>query len=108
MARKCKPVAHCLSRVQVSSVHLGMDYSAIAADQLKEIEVQGFRKAETVLHLEHIPYQDSAVNLLCNVSLGRPRSSVPTCLCSQVNRNQKDFIAMLVNRFTKLGNCCGT
>lgn len=51
MAGKHNGVADCLSRVLVSSVHLGLDYSAMAADQLGDAGLEACRSAVTGLQL---------------------------------------------------------
>lgn len=60
VASKNNLMADCLSRAQVGSVHLGVDYSAMAADQLVNSVSQAFRSV-----------------LLCDVSTGQPYPMVP-------------------------------
>lgn len=77
VAGKDNRVADCLSRVQVGSVHLGVDYTAMAADQLTDPGILEFRTAESGLRLEDVTFHDSGATLLCDVSTGRPRPMVP-------------------------------
>lgn len=67
----------CLSRGQVSSVHLSIDYATRAADQQADGDIQAFRTAKTGLHFEDVTFQDSSATLLCNVSTGRVLPMVP-------------------------------
>ena len=78
VAGKDNLVADCLSRARVNSVHLGVDYTAMAADQLLDSELQTFRTAVTGLRLEDVEFNDSGATLLCDVSTGQPRPMVPT------------------------------
>lgn len=58
-------------------MHLGMDYVAIAEDQLADPEIQAFRSEATGLHLDDIQVQNGGVTLLCNVTMGQPRPTAP-------------------------------
>ena len=78
VAGKYNQVADCLSRAHVGPVHLGIDYAAMAADQLTDTDLQAFKTAVTGLRLEDVAFQDSGATLLCDVSTGRPRPMVPT------------------------------
>lgn len=69
-------MADCLSRAQVGSVHLGVDYAAVAADQLLDSNIQAFRSAVPGLWLEDVVFQDSGATLLCDVSTGQVRPMV--------------------------------
>ncbi|KAL7857065.1 hypothetical protein SRHO_G00159640 [Serrasalmus rhombeus] len=79
VAGKDNPVADCLSRAAVDAVHLGIDYSRMAADQVSDPEVQAYRSAVTGLRLADVPFSDTGVTLLCDVSMGHPRPIVPAC-----------------------------
>lgn len=74
MANKDNLVADCLSRAQVGSVHLGVDYFAIPADQLVNLKIQAFRSAVTGLRLQDVSFLDKGARLLCDVSTGQPWS----------------------------------
>ncbi|KAK7909570.1 hypothetical protein WMY93_014254 [Mugilogobius chulae] len=79
VAGKNNIVADCLSRAHVATVHLGVDYSALAEDQLTDNDIQALRAAdsESSLRLEDVVFHDSGTTLLCDVSTGIPRPLVP-------------------------------
>ena len=77
VAGKANPVADCLSRVLVCPVHLGVDFSAMAADQPGDPGIVALRAASTGLELEEAVVQNGGPALLCDVSTGRPRPVVP-------------------------------
>ena len=77
VAGKCNPVADCLSRVLVCPVHLGVDFSAMAADQPSDPDILALKSAGTGLRLEDAVLQEGGPTLLCDVSTGRPRPLVP-------------------------------
>lgn len=74
---KANTVADCLSRVLVCPVQLGVDFAAMAADQLVDPAILALRSAETGLKLEDTVVVDGGPVLLCDVSTGRPRPVVP-------------------------------
>ena len=76
VAGKDNLVADCLSRAQFATVHLGMDYAEMAADQLTDSEVQALRTAESSLRLENVTFQNGGVTLFCDVSTDKPRPVV--------------------------------
>uniref|UniRef100_A0AAV2MFM0 Uncharacterized protein n=1 Tax=Knipowitschia caucasica TaxID=637954 RepID=A0AAV2MFM0_KNICA len=63
--RKDNAVADCLSRAQVSTVQLGIDYAEMAVDQLADSKVQALRTTGSRLRLEDVVFQDSGATLLC-------------------------------------------
>uniref|UniRef100_A0AAV2LTK4 Gypsy retrotransposon integrase-like protein 1 n=1 Tax=Knipowitschia caucasica TaxID=637954 RepID=A0AAV2LTK4_KNICA len=77
VAGKNNLVADCLSRAPVATVHLGIDYTEMAADQLTDLGVQGLRTADSSLKLEDVDFQNSGAALLCDISMDRPRPVVP-------------------------------
>lgn len=77
VAGKNNPVADCLSRAVISTVHLGIDYARMAADQLSDKDVQACRTTDTGLQLMDISFDDTGSTLLCDISLGQPRPVVP-------------------------------
>lgn len=77
VAGKNNQVADCLSRAQVTTVHLGIDYAQMAADQIMDSEVQALRTAESSLVLQDVTFNDSGASLLCDISMDRPRPLVP-------------------------------
>ena len=70
-------VADCLSQVVIGSVHLGLDYAAMAGDQAIDSEVQAYRTAPTALLMEDVVFGTANTTLLCDVSTGQPRPMVP-------------------------------
>uniref|UniRef100_A0AAV2JZV2 Gypsy retrotransposon integrase-like protein 1 n=1 Tax=Knipowitschia caucasica TaxID=637954 RepID=A0AAV2JZV2_KNICA len=77
VAGKNNLVADCLSCAPVATVHLGIDYAEMAADQLTDLGVQGLRTADSSLKLEDVDFQNSGAALLCDISMDRPRPVVP-------------------------------
>ncbi|CAL1568882.1 unnamed protein product [Knipowitschia caucasica] len=77
VAGKDNAVADCLSRAQVSTVHLGIHYAEMAVDQLADSGVQELRTTDSSLRLEDVVFQDSGATLLCDMSMSRPRPLVP-------------------------------
>ena len=74
---KDNAVADCLSRSVVGSMHLGLDYAAMAADQATDSDIQAYRTATTGLRLEDVVFDDVKSTLVCDVSMGQPRPMVP-------------------------------
>ena len=77
VAGKQNGVADCLSRVLISAVHLGLDFSAMAADQARDADLQAWRSAVTGLRFVDVPCHGDGSTLLCDVSTGPPRPMVP-------------------------------
>ena len=78
VAGKANPVADCLSRVTlVCPVMLGVDFSAMAADQPGDPDILAIRATGTGLKLEEAVVQEGGPTLLCDISTGRPRPVVP-------------------------------
>ena len=71
------PVADALSRVEINSVHLSIDYNALGVAQLKDPETTDYRTAITSLRWKDVPFGDEGHTLLCDMSTGRPRPLVP-------------------------------
>ena len=70
-------VADCLSRAVVGSVHLGLDYGAMASDQTADSDIQAYRSGPTALQLEDVVFDAAKATLLCDTSTGTPRPLVP-------------------------------
>ncbi|KAK7930700.1 hypothetical protein WMY93_007095 [Mugilogobius chulae] len=77
VAGKSNSVADCLSRVLVSPVLLGIDFSALAADQPRDADIVALRSEGSGLKLEEVVWREGGPTLLCDVSTGRPRPVVP-------------------------------
>lgn len=77
VAGKDNFVADCLSRAVTGSVHLGLDYAAMAGDQAADSEVQAYRTAPTALVMEDVVFDTANATLLCDISTGLPRPMVP-------------------------------
>lgn len=60
------PVADALSRVEINSVHLRIDYEELAKEQAADPETAAYCTALTALKWEDVP------TLLCDTSKGRP------------------------------------
>ena len=60
-----------LSRAVTGSVHLGLDYAAMAEGQTVDSEVQAYRTAPTALLMEDVVFDTANATLLCDVSTGR-------------------------------------
>uniref|UniRef100_A0A669BQR8 Gypsy retrotransposon integrase-like protein 1 n=1 Tax=Oreochromis niloticus TaxID=8128 RepID=A0A669BQR8_ORENI len=84
VAGKSNHVADCLSRALVSPVFLGIDYSAMAADQSGDPDILALKSTQTGLILEDRPVQDGGPLLVCDVSTSRPRPVVPVSWRRQV------------------------
>lgn len=67
-------VADMLSRANVDSIQLGIDYCGMAAD---DPEVQALCTATSSLQVEDIPFGVQGVTLLCDTSTGHARPIVP-------------------------------
>ena len=72
---EANPVADALSRVDICSVHFGIDYSAMSEEQKADPETLRCRETLTGLKWKDVAFGD--VTLLCDVSTGRPRPFVP-------------------------------
>ena len=70
-------VADTLSRANIDSIQLGIDYCGMAADQRDDPEVQALRTAPSSLRVEDIPFGVQGVTLLCDTSTGHARPIVP-------------------------------
>jgi len=70
------PVADALSRVEISTVQIGVDYTALANAQASDEELAGIAASTTTnLQLETARFGD--ISITCDVSTGRPRPFVP-------------------------------
>lgn len=74
--------------LRVNSLHLGVDYTAMAVDQLKDMVVQVLRIATTGLRLQEVVFQGDGDMLLCDVSTSSP------CLVVPAGRCHRDFDAV--------------
>ena len=59
VAGKDNHVADCLSRAVAGAVHLGLDYTRIAADQTTDPDVQRLRTSTTGLQVEDVVFGDA-------------------------------------------------
>ena len=74
---KRNPVADALSRIELNSLHLGVDYEDLAREQAADPETATARTAITALKWEDVALEPSGSTLLCDTSTGRPRPLVP-------------------------------
>ena len=79
IAGKENRVADALSRTVINAVNteIAVDYTALAAAQKNDEEIQVFREAVTGLKLEDIKFGPHEATLLCDTSLAQPRPIVP-------------------------------
>ena len=70
-------VADALSRSSISSVSIAIDYEQLTRDQAQDTEMDMYWTAISALKFEDVTIGDSTHTLLCDVSIGRPRSVVP-------------------------------
>lgn len=78
------PVADALSRIQIQSVHLGIDYNELSSAQIRDPEMAAYRTASTGLCWADVPVGDDGLTLLCDTSTGRPRPLIPQDLRRKV------------------------
>ena len=71
------PVADALSRIDINSIHIGVDYDDIAKEQAADPATAAARSSPTSLRWEEIQLRPSGPKLLCDVSTGRPRPFIP-------------------------------
>ena len=81
---KKNPVADALSRIQIDSVHLGINYNDVADAQEKDPDTHAYRTAITSLQWKDVPFGDQGRTLLCDVSTNRPRPFIPSALRRKV------------------------
>ena len=72
---KQNAVADALSRVEISTIQLGVDYEELAAAQQSDPETDAAKSSITNLRWETIKIGNA--QLLCDTSTGRPRPFVP-------------------------------
>lgn len=64
-------------RVLVYPVHLGVDFSAISADQPRDYEILALKTTGIGLKFEDAVVQNDGPMLLCDISMGRTRPIMP-------------------------------
>ena len=72
---KQNAVADVLSRVEISTIQLGVDYEELSAAQQSDPETDAAKSSITNLRWETIKIGNA--QLLCDTSTGRPRPFVP-------------------------------
>ena len=77
-------VADCLSRSAINNVTLGIDYTAMAASQVNNEDVQAYRTAITSMKIVTMPVYPDGPELVCDISTGSPRPVVPLNFRRQV------------------------
>ena len=65
-------VVDYLSRAIARTVHLGTNYTRMAADQATDPDMQAFRTAITGLQWKDVAFDEANTSLLCDVSTGQP------------------------------------
>lgn len=61
----------------IGSVHLGLDYAAMVADQATYSNIEAFQSTTTALQLEDVVFDRANGTLLCDTSTGQPCPLVP-------------------------------
>ncbi len=77
VAGKDNFITDCLSRAVALSVHLGLDYAAMAKEQATDSNILACQKGPTALRLEDVVFDRANATLLCDVSTNQPRPIVP-------------------------------
>ena len=72
---KQNAVADALSRVEISAIQLGIDYVELCAAQQSDPETDAAKSSITNLRWKTVQFGD--VQLLCDISTGRPRPFMP-------------------------------
>ena len=73
-------MADALSRIVTNAVHSfgqGIDFSAMAATQQDDQEIDAYKTADSALSLQGISFGPTDTTLLCDTSTGQPRPIVP-------------------------------
>ena len=71
------PVADALSRVSISSIHLGIDYEDIAREQAADTSTAEAKAMAPALKWETVALSPTGPPLICDTSTGRPRPLIP-------------------------------
>ncbi|XP_063854577.1 uncharacterized protein LOC135096773 isoform X1 [Scylla paramamosain] len=74
---KMNLVANALSRVEINSVYLGINYEEIATAQENDPETAAYRTDITSLRWEDVAFGDRGHTILCDVSTGCLRLLIP-------------------------------
>ena len=93
-------VADALSRVEISSIQLGIDYDTMATKQDRGPETIACKAAETNLRLEYMKI--GSTKLLCDISTGRLRPLVPRSFRKQIFRAVHELAHPSIRSTTKL------
>lgn len=78
---KDNPVADALSRIDIQAVHQlppSTDFTAIAAAQQSDQELQQLRSTSTSLNFTDVPLPGTDYVLVCDQSTGKPRPYIPS------------------------------
>ena len=81
---KKNPVTDALSRIAIDSVTLGLDYKQLAELQRADPETKAYTTSITSLQWQDLPLPNSDINILCDISTGRPRPLIPRPLRKSV------------------------
>ena len=68
-------MADALSRISINDIQPGIDYKALAREQQQDPETVAYKTAITNLSWKYVSMENT--ELLCDVSMGRPRPFVP-------------------------------
>ena len=64
------------TRSVINNVTLGIDYTAMAASQVNNEDVQAYRTAITSMKIVTVPVYPDGPELVCDISTGSPRPVV--------------------------------
>lgn len=82
--------ADVMSRIAAVALPTAINYSEIAAAQVKDDELTSLLSSDTSLQLKKIAFPESNVDLICDISTGRVRPYIP-------NQFRQDIFASLHN-----------
>ncbi|XP_066969191.1 uncharacterized protein [Macrobrachium rosenbergii] len=87
MTRIClsgKILSNALSRVELNTVQLGVNYQDLAREQAADPETPAYRTAITSLKWRDVTLAPGGPSVLCDISTGQPRPLVPASRRRQV------------------------
>ena len=74
------PVADALSRIEIDTVHIGLDCDVLAGAQQKDPKTQAYRTSITNLQWSDVPYNQEGNTILCDIITNSPCPFIPACL----------------------------
>ena len=89
-----------MSRVEIASIQLGIDYEALAAEQARDPETATYKTVVTNLRWEYANI--GTTKILCDISTGRPRPLVPKNFRKQIFNTIHSLAHPSIRTTTKL------